>query len=192
MKTERFALAVRKLTLAPVLAGVMLCVIRFYRAEVFLEDIQFAYSILFLTVFPVLAYPLQKYIPRVREQGRDGQRRLAMVFEFLGCLCECLVNLLLPVSHELKLIGWTYFLAGAILLIVNRVFHIKLSGHAAGAFAVGMFPVLFKIYWCAVPAAVILALVFFSSIWSQRHTLPQLLGGTCIPIVSVIIVYMFL
>lgn len=72
MKKERFALAVRKLTLAPVLAGVMLCVIRFYRTEVFQKDIQFAYSILFLTVFPVLAYPLQKYIPHVREQGRDG------------------------------------------------------------------------------------------------------------------------
>lgn len=189
MRKSDFALIIRKATLAPILAFAMLLVICFCRADIFQSKLQFVYTILFLTILPMLAYPLQKYIPKFRDQGRDRQRRLAMLFAFLGYLCECLVNAILPVSHELLMIGWTYLLSGIILLAANLLFHIKLSGHAAGACAAVLLPVWFEIYWASIPAIIVLALVYFASIQMRRHTFLQLVGGTMIPILSIAIIY---
>ena len=41
-------------------------------------------GLLFLVVLPLLAYPLQKYIPHFKDSGRDGQRSLAMIFSAAG------------------------------------------------------------------------------------------------------------
>lgn len=183
--TERAALVIRKITLAPVLFCAMALVIRFCRVDIFQKNFQFLYTLIFLTVFPILAYPLQKYIPRFQDKGRDGQRHLAMLFAFLGYLFEFIANVIFAAPAELRLIGGTYLFSGIILLVMNLLFHIKLSGHAAGACAVTLFPVLFEIYWAAVPALIVLILVYLSSIQIKRHTLPQLAGGTLIPIVTV-------
>lgn len=186
MKKDSFAIAIRKATLAPILSCVMVLMIRFCRTDIFLSNFHFVYTLLFLTIFPMLAYPLQRHIPKFRDQGRDGQRRLAMLFAFLGYLFECVANMSFSASAGLCLISGTYLLSGIILLVTNLFFHIKLSGHAAGACAASLFSVLFGIYWAIVPAAIIMILVYISSVQTQRHTLPQLLGGTLIPIVAVI------
>ncbi len=177
MRKNRFAQVIRKVTLAPVLACITLFVIHFGRAEVFQSVFHFIYSILFLTIFPIMAYPLQKYIPKYRDQGREGQRQLAMLFAFLGYLCECAVNMVLPVSNELRLIGWTYLFSSIILLAMNLLCHIKLSGHAAGACAAVLFPVWLGIYWAAIPAVIVLAFVYLASVQMRRHSFLQLLGG---------------
>ena len=65
--------------LAPVVLTFLLFALRpseFYGAA------NYAVAILCLTVLPLLAYPLQPYIPRYKDQGRAGQRRLAIVMAY--------------------------------------------------------------------------------------------------------------
>lgn len=183
---DKITRTIRRITIAPVLACIMLVVLRVCRRDIFQNEGQFVYSIFFLTIVPILAYPLQKHLPYFQEQGRDGQRQLALIFAFLGCLGECLVNTATHVSKGLTLVGGTYLLSGLILLLLNRTFHFSASGHAAGVSAAGVVPIALGVHWIAIPTVVVLVLVYFSSLYMRRHTFSQLLGGTLIPIFSVL------
>lgn len=188
---EKAAQIIRKLTLAPILAGMMLVILRIWKPEVFQNGSQFFYTVFFLAVFPVLAYPLQRHIPGFRDKGREGQRNLAIIFAFLGYLCECLINIAVHVSDGLLLIGWTYLLSGVILLFLNQVL-VKASGHAAGATAAGILPVLLGLKQFALVSILFLVLVYSSSLRLRRHTLLQLLGGTVIPVLCAVAVYVLI
>ena len=70
---------IRVLTVAPLMA--LLAMIAFYlvKPEVFPSTRNFILSIICLTVLPLTAYPLQPLIPGFKDQGREGQRNLAIV-----------------------------------------------------------------------------------------------------------------
>lgn len=185
---EKAARIIRKLTLPPILTGGMLAVLLFWRPEVFQSGLQFGYTWFFLVMFPVLAYPLQWYLPCFRDKGRERQRNLEMAFSFLGCLGECLFHLAFPASDGLLLISWTYLLSGAFLLFLNQVLF-KASGHAAGAAAAGILPILLGLNRAAPFSVMLLVLIYDSSLYLKRHTLQELLGGTLIPILCALAIY---
>ena len=86
------ASAVRKLTLAPLLAAVMLIYLYAVQPGIFGSVRMLFQQLLFLSLFPLLAYPVQPLIPAFRNKGRDGQRHLAMIFAFVGYLLTCILN----------------------------------------------------------------------------------------------------
>ena len=86
---------VRVLSIAPLLAAIMLTVLFVTRPELFRAWYTYASMMATLGVLPVLAYPLQRFIPKFRDEGRKGQRTLAMIFAVAGYILCAIVLLIL-------------------------------------------------------------------------------------------------
>lgn len=185
---------IRKVTVPPIFAMVFLFAVYFMRPSVFTSVWQLACGIFFLGILPILGYPLQKFIPYFKEKGREGQRSLAMIFSVVGYLLGTFIVLVTKASSELCTVYLEYLLSGISMLVFNKGFHLKASGHACGIVA----PVLLFIYFNMLIPAVIGGLfiipVLISSLKTKRHTMPQLLGGcmistVCLIMISILIKY---
>lgn len=177
----KFYHRIRVITAAPILASGMLIVLRFFRPALFSGGCSFLLSLLFLGLLPLLAYPLQPYLPHFKNAGRPGQRTLAMLFAALGYLLGCIVLALTGGSSGLWLIYLEYLCSGAVLLLLNKGFHITASGHACGAMGPVVLLILFRLWGAAILGLGIAALSMVASLKTGRHTLPQLILGACIP-----------
>lgn len=180
---EKAAKAIRVLTVAPVMALLLLSVLFFGAGESFGGLSDYLLAVLFLVVLPVAAYPAQPFIPKFRDMGRDGQRRLAMLAAVIGYLLGIAAAAILGTSPVLWTVYLTYLFSGVILMALNKLLKVKASGHACGVAG----PVAILIYyigWPALLGLLLLGLVYWSSLRMKRHTLPQLLLGTLVPLLS--------
>lgn len=182
---QKISLFIRKITVAPVMALITLIVLRLFYPTIFASRFQFYSVIFFLTVVPLLAYPLQRFFPKYRDAGRDGQRRLAMLFVMIGYLLGCVFGIVFGFSRAVWIIYLEYLISGISVVIVNKVFHVKISGHACGIIGPVMLFLWFGAYVAAAVGILLSALVFASSLQTKRHTFKQLLGGAAVPIFAV-------
>lgn len=185
-KTVYFTKGIRILTIAPLMALLTLSLLFWLHPAVFSSTLSFLLSVIFLVAMPVLGYPLQPVLPYFKHQGREGQRNLAMAMAMLGYLCGLAYSVFGGVTKSLLVIYLTYFLSGVGILVFNKLFHIRASGHACGVAG----PVALLVYFlgpAALPGILLLALVFYASLKMHRHTLPQLFAGSFISLVSLII-----
>ena len=174
---------VRILTLAPLLAGFAIVCIALCCPDTFLSVWQFVYTFFFLCVLPLLAYPLQKYIPHFRHKGRDGQRTLAMLFAVAGYIFCLVTNFFASATSAMWLICLEYFLSGVLILVFNKGLHIKLSAHGCGSAGPIFLLLYFGLY---VPAALMTFLTVFAywaSVKAKHHTFAQLIGGSAVSVV---------
>lgn len=178
---------IRKITVAPILAAVMLITVWFSYSAVFGSPAAFAYSLLFLTVLPVMAYPMQKYIPGFKDRGREGQRSLAMIFAVAGYVLGCIANLFFRSAKGVWVVYLEYLLSGILIFLFNKILHVKLSGHACGVIGPMMLLLYFKIYPAAVLSLAVAVLVYLSSLKTKRHTARQLAGGSAVPVAVICI-----
>ncbi len=173
---------VRVITVAPIMSLVLFTVLLF-TGGVFENTGEYVTAILLLTVLPLTAYPLQKVLPPFKGMGRDGQRTLAMIMANVGYILSIIYALAFNVSAGLLTLFLTYLVSGAVLLVINKAFGIKASGHACGLIG----PVTALAYftgWISVAVgAVLFALVFWGSLKTGRHTVPQLICGAVVPVV---------
>lgn len=172
----------RKITVPPVFAAVLLITVYIAFPDGIGSIWHLLGAILFLVVLSLLAYPLQQYIPKFKDRGREGQRSLAMLFSFSGYAIGTIVAYIASAPARLKLIYLEYLLCGIAMLVINKAFHLKSSGHACGI--VGPVAILY-FFGLLIPAVIgtaIVVPVFVSSIKTKQHTLPQLVGGSAIPI----------
>ena len=178
---DKIYLTIRKITVAPIMAAVMLTAFFLFKPEIFQSALMYVLSLCFLGILPMLAYPMQKHIPPYKDKGRDGQRTLAMIFAVSGYVLGIAAGLLARAPKGTLLIYLEYLLSGMMILLFNKCFHRKISGHACGVFApIGLF-IYFKLYICAAIGIVIAVFVYISSLHTKRHTLPQLIGGSIVP-----------
>jgi hypothetical protein len=177
---KKFAYIIRVLTLAPLMALVMLLILYFRDPSFFGSFAVFILAVIFLVVFPLLAYPLQRFSPKYKDKGRDGQRTLAFVFAVAGYVFGCLLALFLPTPQDVLFIYISYLLSGGIAMALNRLVHFKASGHACGVTG----PYILLVYFGSAAGYVgiaVLAAAWASSISMKRHTHIQLLIGALIP-----------
>ncbi len=183
------AFTIRKFTLAPILAAFMMIYLYIVQPEVFGFILipgnisVLIRQLLFLSLFPLLAYPAQPLIPAFRDKGRDGQRHLAMLVAFIGYLLNCILNSCTHAPRELQMIGWVYLLSGIMILLLNRLCGFRASGHAAGVGAVIGIPVVLGHPSAVIVSLPLMVVVCWASITTKRHTIPQFAGGLLIPIV---------
>jgi hypothetical protein len=179
---NNFCKIIRIVTLAPLLAGFSAVMIALFCPDVFPSLWHLGYTLAFLTVLPLTAYPLQRFIPKFKDKGRSGQRILAMIFAVAGYILCLVANALFSASAGMWLVTLEYFISGVLILIFNKVLHIKLSAHGCGT--VG--PVFLLLYFgLPLPAAimcVLSALSYYASIRAKHHTLPQLIGGSALSV----------
>ncbi len=170
----------RILTIPPLLVTALLTLIYFTRDTTFRDLTDYLAAVTCLAVIPALAYPLQPIIPGFKGKGRDGQRGLAFVTSALGYIVGFAYAYISDATNEFKFIIAAYLLSVILLLVFNKIFHLKASGHACGVLG----PLLFAVYFLgpvwAIPCSIIAVGVAWSSIALSRHTPRDLcLGGIC-------------
>lgn len=181
---------IRKITVAPILAFALLTTLHLSGLEQFAPPSVYFQGVLFLTFFPLLAYPMQKHIPKYQKKGREGQRTLAMIFAVVGYLLGITVGLLFHAPAYMLAVYLEYLLSGLLIFVINLCFHKKASGHACGAAAPIILFASFGLYTPAAIGVLITLLVYLSSIKTKRHTLSQLIGGSIVPIFPMLLLKM--
>lgn len=185
-KSLKFAKIVRIFTIAPIMALCMMTAVFIARPEVFGGGLNYAMSILFIVIMPVLAYPLQKAVPYYKDKGREGQRNFAIVMAVVGYVLSVVYAALLKVPKGVWIIYLCYFFSGIGIALVNKLTSIRASGHACGF--VG--PIGLLVYFlgpiCLIASALIM-LVYWASLKTKRHTMSQLIVGSFIPIIALVL-----
>ena len=182
---NKIAKCIRVLTTAPVAALVLVTVLYALMPSSFAGKLHFLAAILFLTVLPILAYPVSYLLPNKKYRARDEQRKLAILFAVVGYVCGAVFGLLCGGARIERLIFLTYLASGAMIALNTRL-KIKSSGHACGVSG----PITLLTYCLGAPFAagyLLLIAVYWSSLQLKRHTVEQLLTGTVIPIVAMLI-----
>ncbi len=186
MKKINIEKIIRVITVAPVMAAVALSILFILRPGMFNGIADFVMALVFLTVLPLLAYPVQPLIPYFKDKGREGQRLLAIIMAVAGYIGGIIYALARPVSKELLIVYLVYLFSGILIFILNKVIKIKASGHACGVAG----PVSYLVYflgWYALAGIAVLALVYWASVRMKRHTLKQLIAGSVIPVAALVI-----
>lgn len=181
--SKKTAYIIRTLTAAPILALLLVIVLRFSRADFFINDVHFCLFVFFLSVLPACSYLLSRTIPALKKRGRNTERNLAILFSVSGYIGAFVTALINGTANE-KILAATY-LFSAVLTALLTIVKFKSSGHAcalSGPVAMLCYTVS---YWCAF-GFLLLIPVFVSSIKLGRHTLLQLFAGTVVPILSML------
>lgn len=185
-KAGKYAKVIRMVTVAPIMALYTLYILHKLCPFIFKGTSHYFLSQIFLVVLPLLAYPLQPFLPKFRNKGREGQRNLAIIMAVLGYLLGIFSAICFNAPKELLLIYLIYIISGIGILIFNKVLKIRASGHACGV--VG--PILILMYFIGIKAIVnivTIVLVYWSSLKMRRHTMLQLVWGSVIPVFAMII-----
>jgi hypothetical protein len=186
---QKLAKAIRVVTVAPVMALLLLIILYFTRDGFFGNTTNLVLAVLFLVILPLLAYPLQPLIPYFREKGRDGQRSLAMWSASLGYILGLASALFLPVSNYLLVIYLTYLISGVSLVLLNKVFKVKASGHACGV-AGPIFSLIYFLGPWVLFGLLILAAVYWASLNMGRHDKSELLIGSTVPTYAFLLAFL--
>ena len=182
---ERIAKVISLVTVVPIMALFTILLSFIYKRQYFDGIGWFIYTIVFLTVLPLLAYPLHILIPSSRVKGRDGERKMAFILAVISYIFGTLITFILNAPLIVKKIFMAYLLSGVFLTFVNRELKFKASGHACGVsgpITLLVDLVSLKFLWLFL----ILPVVFWSRITLGRHTIKELITGTFVGIVSTI------
>ena len=170
--------AVRVVCVPPVMVGILLVLLYTLRDDVFSTPVEFAVSLLGLTVLPILAYPVSMVVPALRKKGREGQRSLAMYFSTVGYVGVFIYGLVAHVGTGLMHIYAGYLFSGVIILVGNKVFKVRISGHACSVSG----PTVYSAYFLGVWGIVVGVLCWFAILWAslvmKRHTFREFILGT--------------
>ncbi len=174
---------IRIITIPPLLFLLLICFIFLTRREVFQSPLDLVAAIICLVVLPILAYPLQHWIPYFRDKGREGQRNLAIYITSLGYFLGAMYGILTNATLMLQMIFDAYLISVILLLILNKVFKIKGSGHSCSITGCCVFTYFYtgmSIYFIFMLG--MLLLVYWASLSTKRHSFIQLLlgSGLCI------------
>lgn len=180
-KTEKTAKAIRVLTTVPVMAFMFLTILYKMRPELFGSITHYILLLSFLVLFPVLGYVLQPLLPHFKDKGREGQRNLVILMSFIGFFLGFIIGLFLHAPSAVFLIYLGYFISSIIIIIFNKLLHIRASGHTCGVAG----PLSLLVYFISFKGlliSLILVPVYWASLKLKRHTLAQLIWGTFISI----------
>ena len=122
---------IRVITVPPLMA--LFVFTAFLFTENFYESIsEYFIAVGFIGLLPFTAYPLQLIIPPFKHQGRDGQRNLAFIMCNLGYVFAVAAALIFDSGAKISAMLITYLLSGMTLLLINKLFKFKASGHSCG------------------------------------------------------------
>ncbi len=169
---------IRIITVAPLAAAVALTLLLLH-GNFFVSNMHYIAALTALTVFPLLAYPIS--LVKKADERRKFQRTLAIVLSVAGYIGGMLFALLTSSSVGERVLYLTYLLSGIAIAFSSFVLKKKSSGHACGIAG----PVALLAYYIHplyLLGLLLLLPVGYASLKMKRHTLPQLIFGSVIPI----------
>ncbi len=180
---------IRTLTVPPVMAALLLSAIQVFRPDFYGSVLNFLISLATIALFPLLAYPLQRFIPPFKHEGREGQRRLAILLSNVGYILGLICVFFTAHTQERLILHLTYFLSGVLIYVFNHFVKVRASGHACGA-AGPVAAMIWLFGWPALAMLAVLACVYWASLSMKRHTLPELLWGSSLPVTSLFLSFL--
>ena len=180
----KLAHVVRIISVPPVMVGILIILLFTLRDDVFATTAEMVISALGLTVLPILAYPVSAMIPKIRAKGREGQRSLAMYFSTVGYVAVFVYGLIAGVGTGLMHIYAGYLFSVVIILIGNKVFKVRISGHACSVSGPLVYSGYFLGIWGIVVGVVCWGVILWASLVMKRHTFKEFLLGTLTCLVS--------
>lgn len=183
---NKLAEVARIITIPAFTSFIALMLFWFFGRDIYQNGTDFLMAVLALTVIPMLSYPFSYLLPGVRAQGRAGQRKLAMYFSAAGYLIGFIYALALPTEPRYRIILCSYMISVVLLLLTNKLFGFKASGHACST--VG--PALCIAVYCGglwgLVSLVMISLVIWSSLKLGRHKISELTVGGMISTLSIV------
>ncbi len=180
---QKAAKLIRILTVAPIMAGIMVTLLYVKEPLYYASPFHFAAAIFFLVLMPLLAYPVAWIVPKIKAKGREGERTLAIVFAVTGYVLGTVFSLVFGGAAVETAVYLTYLLSGVAIALFSFVFHIKGSGHACGVSG----PVAILSFFLGLPylcGYLLLGAVCRASVALKRHTRAQLVLGSAVPILA--------
>ena len=187
MTKKKIAATVRIITIAPIMALVLLLILFLRAPQTFGNTFNFISTVVFLVVIPLLAYPLQPLFKKFKDGGRESQRKLAMIFAVVGYIGGLLSAIVSGATKSVLMIYVSYLISGSLVALTNKLLHFRASGHACGVAG----PFLILIYlgqpigYLGIGA---LAITWLASLYMKRHTWEQLLAGSAIPFIALALI----
>ena len=169
---------VRIVCVPPVMVGILLVLLYTLRDDVIASAVEMAVSLLGLTVLPVLAYPVAALIPATRKKGREGQRSMAMYFSVVGYVAVFVFGLVAGLGTGLMHIYAGYLFSVVIILIGNKVFKVRISGHACSVSGPMVYSAYFLGIWGIIVGIICWAVILWASLVMKRHTFREFVLGT--------------
>ncbi len=182
--SQKIAHVVRIVSVPPVMVAVLIVLLYTLRDDVFASTGEMVIALSALAILPALAYPLSVMIPALKKKGRDGQRSLAMYLSALGYVGAFVYGLIAGVGHHLMAVFTGYSLSVVILLVANKVFHVRASGHACSVSGPLVYTGYFLGIWGIIVGVLLWGVILWASLAMKRHTLKEFLLGTLTCLVS--------
>ena len=123
---QKLAKAIRVISAPPFAAAAFALILYFNPAGAIVRRDQLVACLLGLSVGPVLAYPISAAL----HTGREKQRVIAMYISLLSYGILLVWSLLRPNSSEFRFVCMTYFMSVIMLIVFNRLLHVRSSGHS--------------------------------------------------------------
>ena len=181
---HKIAMFIRVISIPPLMVTYLLALLFFFRDGVFATTGEFITALAALAIFPALAYPVAAIVPSLRKGGRPMQRKIAFLFSVIGYIGGFIYALTAGFSKPVLTIFTAYLASLLFLVLFNKVFKIRASGHACSVTS----PLFFATYYfglgALLPAAVLYATIFWASLVTKRHTVREFLLGTLVCVVS--------
>ena len=175
----------RILTLPQLMAFALMTILYFADNSYFRSLTHYVLGIMFLTVLPLLAYPIA-WIIKKKADRRSTERTTAIILSILGYIAGAVMAFFFNGTDTEKIMFLTYLLSVILTALLSFAFKFKSSGHACGiAGPIAM--LTYKLSPLCLIGCAVLAIVYVCSLKLKRHTLLQLIAGTFVPVLSLII-----
>ncbi len=182
---EKIAHIIRIVTVPPVMVAILIVLLFTLReGVVFANTAEMLVSLVCLTLLPLMAYPLSAAIPAIKRKGRDGQRSLAMYISGASYLAVFVYGFVAGVGNHLMLVYTGYFMSVVILLVANKLLHVRASGHACSVSGPLVYTAYFLGVWGIVVGCALWGIILWASLRMKRHTLLEFILGTLTCLVS--------
>lgn len=182
---KALAKVTRILTMPPIMALGLILILYFSELDIFNNCIDLLILILFIVIIPPFAYPLQKKFVIFKGDMRVQERKLAIIFSFVSYAILLIYALFYKTTFLYKVVSTTYFISGLLIFISSFISKNNASGHMCGVCG----PVALSFYFLGEKwsiAFILLVFVGWSSLYLKRHTFVQLIRGSLIPIIGLL------
>ena len=183
---EKAAKSIRVFTVPPIFAAV-LCALLYWQVDgAYTNGIHCLVMVFTLSVLPLMSYPLCAIIPALRRQGRKAERTMGLIFSVAGYIGGFAFALLTPSTTVELVIYGTYLLSG-VMLAICTVCRFKASAHTCGCSGPVAALSVFVSPWFLL-GYLLVGAVMWASVQLKRHSRTQLMAGSLIPVLSLLIV----
>lgn len=189
---NKFAKTIRIITIPPIMAITLITCLYIFKDGVYNNLLEYFNSIITIALIPILAYPLQaKFKILKKEDARENQRNLAVIFSLIGYFLGTCFALIMGVPSLQQVVHLTYLFSGIIIFFGTFIIKIKFSGHMCGISG-PIVVIAYALSYYFLFLYIILFVVFWASLYLKRHSISELVLGTIIPVISFIIAILIL